>query len=112
MDHRLQNISKAVAQSAINTYSNYAVFRNIHHNGANEVVRKVYNELVIGVKCKVNVWKLAKLVTTSAIIAYQQNKNPYFSSIQSNALFIRAHTAVHATLKKMIRETNHQRRLQ
>lgn len=119
MDHRLLQISKAIAQSAINAYYGSNMFSGVHSaTGALDITRKVYDELVIGVKCKVNTSKLAKLATTAALIAHQKNRTSIIGgpvnqpTVAGGDLFTRAHIAALAALQKMIRETNHQRRYQ
>lgn len=116
MDHRLLNIAKAVAQSAIDAYNNHATFMYLSHGADSDIAKAVYSELVVGAKAKSKPWKLAQNITKVALIAWwRQNRTQVneikIMHIESNSLFGRAHTAAHATLKKMIRQTNYQRRL-
>ena len=117
MEQRLLNISKALAQSAIDGYNHHATYMYATANGVGDVTRAVYNELVIGAKAKSKVWKLSKNVTKVALIAYWRSlsysraNEAKILNVENDTLFSRANMAVHATLKKMIRETNYQRRL-
>lgn len=111
METRLLNISKAIAQVSIDAYNSRATFI---YNTDGSVEKKVYNEIVIGVRCKATPWRLAKLLATVAILAYQQNKDPFRSkdpALTNPNLFNRAHMAAHQVLKKMIRQTNYDRKL-
>lgn len=116
MDHRLLNISKALAQSAIDAYNTRPVFMHLTLGIAGDASRAVYDELVIGAKARTSIYKLSKTITSVALISWwRQNKTQVneikIMYVESNSLFGRAQMAVHATLKKMIRETNYQRRL-
>lgn len=115
MDARLYSISKALAQAAIDAYNSRPVF--LYHSSTDSAVRCVYGELIIGAKCKTAEWRLAKNVTRVALIAYWQSTTAYIDhyklqNIETDSLFRRAVFAVNASLRKMIRETNYQRRLQ
>ena len=112
MEHRLLSISRAIAQSAIAAYVGRAAFTY----QVDSAVPRVYEELVIGAKCKSSTYKLARTLTKAAICAYWKNTQAYvdhirLANMENEATFHRAFMASHATLKKMIRETNNQRRL-
>lgn len=112
METRLRSIANALAESAIDSYNRRATF--IYLSGIVEnTVRLVYDELLIGVRNKTDVWKLAKNVTKIAVFAYRRATGTHSSyvdsSIESETLFQRAALATHATLKKMIKQTNYQR---
>lgn len=115
MEARLTNISKTLAQSAIDAYNGRATF--VYVTGTSEsAIRVVYNELVIGAKAKTDEFKLAKNVTKVALIAYWRSTKYFIdehklNNLENDTLFRRAVLATHATLRKMIRTTNYQRRL-
>lgn len=116
MDHRLLNISKALAQSVIDAYNARPIFMLLTNGVSGDASRAVYDELVIGAKAKTSIYKLSKNITRVALIAWWRQSKTQVSEIkimyvESNSLFGRAQMAAHATLKKMIRETNYQRRL-
>lgn len=115
MEHRLLCISKALAQSAIDAHNHHATYLYLNAGVTGDTARAVYNELVVGAKAKSSARKLAKNITRVALLAYWRSirvigRNQ--SKVhESGGSFIRAHLAVHSTLKKMIRETNFQRKL-
>ena len=115
MEIKLRNIANALAQSAIDAYNGRATF--VYLSGIVEnTVRLVYNELLIGVNNKNDEWKISRDVTRVALIAYWKTTGVnYMTSLQNlenETLFSRGVLATHATLKKMMKETNYQRRLQ
>lgn len=114
MDQRLSNIAKAIAQSAINGFNNRAV--PMYYGEMYSITRAVYDELMIGAKAKSNPWKLSSSAAKAAIISHWRQTRGYFNhhwlnSLENDSMFVRAHTAAHATLQKMIRTTNHNERL-
>lgn len=114
MEQRLKDIAKAIGQSAINAYNSRAV--PFYTNESFAITRVVYDELVIGAQAKSDPWKLARRAAQAAIICHWRETRGYFNHVwidglERDGLFVRAHTAAHATLQKMIRTTNYNRRL-
>jgi len=115
MEPRLFNISKALAQSAIDAYNTRATF--MYTGTVDGVTRQVYNELLIGTRAKSDEFKLAKNITRVALVAHwaQSLGKPFDeftrNIVEDGTFFKRAVLATHATLRKMIKETNYQRKL-
>lgn len=113
MDTRLRNIANALAETAIDSYNRRGTFMYLA-GIVDNTVRVVYNELLIGVHNKTSEFKLAENVAKVAILAYHKatgaDTNKY-QNIESETLFKRSALATHATLQRMIKQTNFQRRL-
>ncbi len=115
MDTRLRNIANALAETAIDSYNRRGTFMYLA-GIVDNTVRVVYNELLIGVHNKTSEFKLAENIAKVAILAYHRATGVADTykcqNIESETLFKRSALATHATLQKMIKQTNFQRRLQ
>jgi len=118
METRLLSISKALAQSAIDGYNSRATY--MYLISADNAAKRVYTELLIGAKYKTTQFRLAKNIARVALIVYWESTsliidefklNKKMRDIENDSLFRRAVLATNATLKRMIKETNYQRRL-
>jgi hypothetical protein len=115
METRLNYISKALAEIAINSFNSRATFVKLITGELDIVVSRVYDELLLGVKNKISEFKLAKNITKIALLAYWQSINKCIdtvemSNLEFGSVFQRTVLATHATLKKMIKRTNEQRK--
>lgn len=115
METRLRHISDALAQSAVDSYNRRPTL--VYLTGITDnIVRLVYNELLIGAVNKTNDHKLAKNITKVALFAYWRGTGASLDherlrNIENETLFHQATIATHATLKKMIKQTNYNRLL-
>lgn len=114
MDKRLQSISDTLAGTAIDTFNGRATF--IFFSGiADRTIRLVYEELLLGIKYKLHDLNLARNITKVSIIAYCKaigmGSSEQVITIERDPLFLAAVLQTHTALKKMIKETNFQRRL-
>lgn len=114
MEQRLKDIAKAIGQSAINAYNSRAV--PFYTSESFAITKAVYDEIVICVQAKSNPWKLARSAAQAAIICHWRETRGHFShlwleGLERDVLFTRAQIAAHATLRKMIKTTNYNRRL-
>lgn len=118
MDPKLFSISKALAATAIDAYNARGVFRYLN-DGPGKIASAVYEELMIGSKVMTTVDKLASNITKVSLISYWRDGGSInevqityrLQGLEHTDGFQRAVMATKACLKKMIRETNYQRRL-
>lgn len=117
MDPKLYNISRALAGCAIDAHNARATFANLIDD--REIISSVYDELSIGAKARTTVVKLAHNITKISLICYWRAGAANdiqiahrFQGMEKSTSFERAVMATKACLKKMIKETNYQRRLQ
>lgn len=100
MDHRLLKMAGELAQTAVNIYHSRPVFSHLTPGGLIST-RRVYQELIIGVKHNVSLELLAENVAKIAVSSYQ------------NTVYYKLPTAtIHETkivLSRWITQTNTQK---